>query len=34
LAFWTSDTVIDGENRIEIDELGLSLIDPLPSSVW
>lgn len=34
VAFWTSDTGIDGENRVEIDELGLILIDPLPSSVW
>jgi len=34
VAFWTSNTGIDGENRVEIDELGLILIDPLPSSVW
>ena len=31
VAFWTSDTGIDGENPIEIDELDLTLIDPLPS---
>lgn len=32
--FWTSDTGIDGENPVEIDELDLILIDPLPSYVW
>lgn len=32
--FWTSDTGIDGENRDEIDELDLILIDPLASYVW
>jgi hypothetical protein len=34
VAFWTSDTGIDGENPVEIDELDLVLIDPLPSYVW
>ena len=34
IAFWTSDTGIDGENPVEIDELNLTLIDPLPSYVW
>ena len=34
VAFWTSDTGIDGENPVEIDELDLTLIDPLPSYVW
>ena len=34
VAFWTSDTGIDGENPVEIDELDLILIDPLPSHVW
>jgi hypothetical protein len=34
VAFWTSDTGIDGENPMEIDELDLTLIDPLPSYVW
>jgi len=34
VAFWTSDTGIDGENPIDIDELDLILIDPLPSYVW
>jgi hypothetical protein len=28
VAFWTSDTGIDGENPVEIDELDLLLIDP------
>ena len=34
VAFWTSDTGIDGENPVEIDELALIPIDPLPSYVW
>lgn len=34
VAFWTSGTGIDGETRVEIDELDLILIDPLPSYVW
>lgn len=34
IAFWTSDTGIDGENPVEIDELDLMAIDPLPSYVW
>ena len=34
VAFWTSDTGIDGENPVELDELELGLIDPLPSYVW
>ena len=34
LAYWTSDTGIDGENPVEIDELDLIAIDPLPSYVW
>lgn len=34
VAFWTSDTGIDGENPVEIDELDLILIDPIPSYVW
>jgi len=31
---WTSDTGIDGENPVDLDELDLILIDPLPSFVW
>jgi len=34
VAYWTSDTGIDGENPVEIDELDLIVIDPLPSYVW
>ncbi len=34
VAFWTSDTGIDGENPVEIDELDVIPIDPLPSHVW
>ena len=34
VAFWTSDTGIDGENPVELDELDLILIDPIPSYVW
>jgi hypothetical protein len=33
VAFWTSGTGIDGENPVEIDELDLIPIDPLPSHV-
>ena len=34
VAFWTSDLGIDGENPVELDELDLILIEPLPSYVW
>jgi hypothetical protein len=34
VAFWTSDTGIDGENPVDVDELDLICIDPLPSYVW
>ena len=34
VAFWTSDTGIDGDSAVEIDELDLVPIDPLPSYVW
>ena len=34
VSFWTSDTGIDGENPVELDELDLIPIDPLPSYVW
>ncbi|MDQ3307975.1 MAG: hypothetical protein M3499_06425 [Actinomycetota bacterium] len=34
MAFWTSDTGIDGENPVEIDKLDLIPIDPIPSYVW
>ncbi len=34
IAFWTSDTGIDGQNPVDIDELDLIPIDPVPSHVW
>ena len=34
VAFWTSDTGIDGENPVDLDKLDLVPIDPLPSAVW
>ena len=34
VAFWTSDTGIDGQNPVDINELDLIPIDPLPSHVW
>lgn len=34
LSFWTSDTGIDGSNPVDLDELDLVEIDPLPSAVW
>jgi hypothetical protein len=37
IVFWTSDTGIDGQTPIDLDdldELGLIGIDPLPSWVW
>ena len=34
IVFWTSDSGIDGENSVEIDELDLIPIDPVPSYVW
>src|SRR3954454_10274198 len=33
VVFWTSDTGIDGQNPVEIDELDLVAIDP-PPHVW
>jgi hypothetical protein len=34
IAFWTSDTGIDGQTPVDLDELDLLVIDPLPSWVW
>ena len=34
VAFWTSDTGINGKHPIEIDELDLIVIEALPSYVW
>jgi hypothetical protein len=32
--FWTADTGIDGENPVDLEDLDLVPIDPLPSHVW
>ena len=32
--FWTSDTGIDGQNPVDLDDLDLICIDPLPSYIW
>lgn len=32
--FWTSELGIDGQNPVDLDELDLLVVDPLPSSVW
>ena len=34
IAFWTDDTGIDGQTPVDLDELDLICIDPLPSWVW
>ena len=34
IAFWTADTGIDGQTPVNLDELDLIVIDPLPSWVW
>ena len=34
VVLWTSDTGIDGQNPVELDELDLIVIDPLPSYIW
>jgi hypothetical protein len=34
LAFWTSDTGIDGQTPVDLDDLDLVCIHPLPSYVW
>jgi hypothetical protein len=34
IVFWTRDTGIDGKNPVDLDELDLVPIDPLPSYVW
>ena len=34
IVFWTSDTGIDGRNPIDLDDLDLVGISPLPSYVW
>lgn len=34
IAYWTSDTGIDGQNPVDLEELDLLVIDSLPSWVW
>jgi len=34
IAFWTSDTGIDGETAVDLEDVDLIEIDPLPSYVW
>jgi hypothetical protein len=34
IAFWTADTGIDGQTPVDLDELDLVVIGPLPSWVW
>ena len=34
IAWWSSDTGIDGHNPIDLDELDMLTIHPLPSWVW
>jgi hypothetical protein len=34
IVFWTADTGIDGQMPVDLDELDLVGIDPLPSWIW
>ena len=34
IVFWTADTGIDGQTPVDLDELDLIVIEPLPSRVW
>jgi len=34
IAFWAADTGVDGQRPVDLDELDLLCIDPLPSWVW
>ncbi len=34
IAFWTAGTGIDGQTPVDLDELDLVCIDPLPSYTW
>jgi len=34
IVLWTSDTGIDGENPVDLDELDLLPIGPLSSAIW
>jgi hypothetical protein len=34
LGFWTSDTGVDGEHPVDLEEVDLLAIEPLPPHVW
>jgi hypothetical protein len=34
IVFWTSETGIDGQTAVDLDELDLLCIEPLPSYIW
>jgi Uncharacterised protein family (UPF0158) len=34
IVYWTADTGIDGQTPVDLDELDLVCIDPLPSWIW
>ncbi len=34
VGFWTSDTGIDGQTPVDLEDVDLTPIDPLPSYVW
>lgn len=34
IAFWTRETGLDGQHPVDLDEVDLIAIDPLPSRVW
>jgi Uncharacterised protein family (UPF0158) len=34
VVFWTSDGGIDGQTPVDLDELDLICVDPLPSYIW
>ena len=34
IVFWTADIGIDGQTPVDLDDLNLVCIDPLPSWVW
>jgi hypothetical protein len=34
VVFWTSDTGIDGQTPVDLDDLDLICIDPVPSWIW
>jgi hypothetical protein len=34
IATWTTDTGVDGQTPVDLDELDMLVIDPLPSWIW